>query len=361
MNKTTIRKTKTKNKKNLSAVPNQNDSCEIAQNEIEAKNAAAATEQNASKDEDEFQRKIDEATEKLFLQAEAEEFFPKDYQTTVPINSLESSVGYSSLLRQMHRTFVEQVAYYRSHAGGSLSIADARAAAFHTCTDGEAALKIFDQMMRLPLESLNFVDLMELRSYSPRVAEAFWERAKLEGRKEFESGHLAANITFPVKYMKGLWNIARYIGVRESFIDDWNPIGGIEVALIDMMAQSYFQWQYWLEQTVKRSETPERIEEQEYSKWIARREKEEQVNGWGEGYWYRPYVSERQAIEHAVLMADRFNRIFMRTLRQLRDLRRYSPVTINNPNQVNIAADGGQQVNVSRQDSANDRERIDLN
>jgi hypothetical protein len=46
-------------------------------------------------------------------------------------------------------------------------------------------------------------------------------------------------------------------------------------------------------------------------------------------------------------VADRFNRIFMRTLRQLRDLRRYSPVTINNPNQVNIANDGGQQVNVS--------------
>jgi hypothetical protein len=45
-------------------------------------------------------------------------------------------------------------------------------------------------------------------------------------------------------------------------------------------------------------------------------------------------------------MADRFNRIFMRTLRQLRDLRRYSPVTINNANQINIAADGGQQVNL---------------
>ena len=37
----------------------------------------------------------------------------------------------------------------------------------------------------------------------------------------------------------------------------------------------------------------------------------------------------------------------MRVLRQMRDLRRYSvPVTINNPKQVNIAADGGQQVNV---------------
>jgi hypothetical protein len=40
----------------------------------------------------------------------------------------------------------------------------------------------------------------------------------------------------------------------------------------------------------------------------------------------------------------------MRTLRTLRDLRRYSvPVTINNPRQVNIAADGGQQVNISEQ------------
>ena len=41
----------------------------------------------------------------------------------------------------------------------------------------------------------------------------------------------------------------------------------------------------------------------------------------------------------------------MRTLRNMRDLRRYSvPVTINNPQQVNIAADGGQQVNVAPSD-----------
>ena len=48
-------------------------------------------------------------------------------------------------------------------------------------------------------------------------------------------------------------------------------------------------------------------------------------------------------------MADRYNRLFLRSLRQLRDLRRYRvPVTINNPQQVNIAADGGQQLNVSK-------------
>jgi hypothetical protein len=59
-----------------------------------------------------------------------------------------------------------------------------------------------------------------------------------------------------------------------------------------------------------------------------------------------PRVGEQNAIEHAMQIMDRYNRLFLRTLRQLRDLRRYStPITINNPQQVNIAADGGQQLN----------------
>ena len=47
-------------------------------------------------------------------------------------------------------------------------------------------------------------------------------------------------------------------------------------------------------------------------------------------------------------MADRWQRMYFRAIRSLRDWRRYTPqVTINNPNQVNIATDGGQQINVS--------------
>jgi len=58
------------------------------------------------------------------------------------------------------------------------------------------------------------------------------------------------------------------------------------------------------------------------------------------------YAHELETVEHAAQMADRYQRAFQRTLRAMRDLRRYStPVTINNPQQVNIAADGGQQVN----------------
>ena len=44
-------------------------------------------------------------------------------------------------------------------------------------------------------------------------------------------------------------------------------------------------------------------------------------------------------------MVDRFNRLLLRTLRALRDLRRYSSqVVVQNANQVNV---GQQQVNVS--------------
>jgi len=278
---------------------------------------------------------------------EWERSLPTIDEEPVPVDSLEASVGYSSLLRQMHKSFVRQVAFYRSPTGGSLSIEEARARAFHACTNVEEGKEKFDKLMSLPFDCLNFVDLMELQALAPRVGEKFWEWVKAEGMKEFLSGHLSANINFPVGYQKELWNIAKYLGVRESFVDEWKPTGGIEISLIDMLTQSYFQWQFWIEETVKRSQTREREPHPEYSRWMAQRAREARANGYDDGYWTRPTISEAAALEQAVQMADRWNRIYMRTLRQLRDLRRYAPVTINNANQVNIASDGGQQVNVS--------------
>lgn len=66
-----------------------------------------------------------------------------------------------------------------------------------------------------------------------------------------------------------------------------------------------------------------------------------------EGTWQPPRLSYTETMETACKMMDRYNRLMMRTLRQLRDLRRYgSKVTIKNAKQVNIAAEGGKQVNL---------------
>ena len=60
-------------------------------------------------------------------------------------------------------------------------------------------------------------------------------------------------------------------------------------------------------------------------------------------------ISTHVALEEAAAMADRFNRLFLRTLRQLRDLRRYTPaVTIESAGQVNI---GGQQISLTGEQS----------
>ena len=69
-----------------------------------------------------------------------------------------------------------------------------------------------------------------------------------------------------------------------------------------------------------------------------------------EAKWQPPRLSSSMAIDQAAGMLDRFNRMFMRTLRQLRDLRRYT-VVIQSADQVNI---GQQQVNVARATEAPD-------
>jgi hypothetical protein len=37
--------------------------------------------------------------------------------------------------------------------------------------------------------------------------------------------------------------------IRNGFMDDWKPRGGIEAGLVDMLTQSYVAWQCWLKQS----------------------------------------------------------------------------------------------------------------
>lgn len=289
----------------------------------------------AEHDEEAWQREIDEII--------------RNAQTEVPINSVEAAVEFGSLLREMQHCYLQRVAYYRSTAHGSYSLEEARAAAYHECKNMEEAKQELDKLRSYPLDMINFVDILPLMTIAPRAAEAFWHEMKAEALLEFESGHLASKALMPVGYMRTAWNAASYLGLRASLIDEWQPRGGIERSLIDMMAQAFLQYQHWIKESVLRSETRERDVHPDYEQWQRMKKPKEKAFGFLDGYWYRPFVSEQAAIEHAAQMADRWNRIYMRTLRNLRDLRRYSmPVTINNPQQVNIAADGGQQVNVAK-------------
>ena len=68
------------------------------------------------------------------------------------------------------------------------------------------------------------------------------------------------------------------------------------------------------------------------------------------GHWRGPRVKDAEAVEQSAAMLDRFNRLFVRTLRTLRDLRRYAPaIHIEHAGQVNVAQ--GPQLNVAQRET----------
>jgi hypothetical protein len=63
--------------------------------------------------------------------------------------------------RELQHAYIERVVYYRSKMGGSLSLEEAHANAYHACKDEEEAKRIYDKMMSYPLDRLDFIDLYE--------------------------------------------------------------------------------------------------------------------------------------------------------------------------------------------------------
>ena len=153
-----------------------------------------------------------------------------------------------------------------------------------------------------------------------------WEEVKDAARDELGSGQrAAAAVLLPVH--DSPMDRARYIAIRHELTREWNPRSGIEQTLVDQMAQAWTMQLHWQEIATSRMLfehrplTPEEVE------------------------WELPRVNYVEAAEHATAMADRWNRMFLRQLRALRDMRRYSPVVVQNAGQVNVAQ---QQVNVAQ-------------
>lgn len=287
------------------------------------------------------------------VQNALEEQRREDRELRVYANSIESRIGYDSLIRLLGEHFGRQIAYFRSEQGGSLSLKEARKRAYQRKYDEAEAAELLNELLTVPSNRISFENLSALHGNSAAMAENLWEMMKREARREFESGHRAAAAFEPVDYMKNAWDRASYLGLRESFCEEWQPKGGIELSMIDVIVQAFQELQFWTTESVLRSRTRPRQEDYETrnQKKLENEQKRQQLE---KEYWDIELVSEQEAIEHAARMADRCQRMYFRALRSLRDWRRYTPqVTINNAKQVNIATDGGQQINMSSQDSSN--------
>jgi hypothetical protein len=179
-----------------------------------------------------------------------------------------------------------------------------------------------------PSDEVSWWSLTPLIEADPEVGWAVWERVKAEARDELESGHRAATA---LCWDDSPWQRARFLAVRQAFVDEWQPRGGIELTLIDQMAQAHSLYLFWVEKAhLKASLDGTRVRKQlgDAGKWQART------------------LGVAETLDQTAQMAERWQKLFVRALRALRDLRRHTPpVVLAGPgSQVNV---GHQQINTT--------------
>lgn len=244
-----------------------------------------------------------------------------------------------SVLRELHRAMITHILFFTRPEGGGLTMEEAIKKATERM-EGPEAEDYYKNLSTMSAGSISWLSIDQLFRYHPESAQMIWEDLKEQADLDFKSGHFVAELFEGTDWQRDPWKRARFIAVRESFVEQFDPQGGIDYSMIDMLAATFAMWMHWTQEHMYRSTTRSIIQptktEREYAEKY-------------QGEWIPPRVSEKEAIDHAAQLADRWRRAYQSTLRQMRDWRRYNaPVTINNPGQVNIAAEGGQQINAMK-------------
>jgi hypothetical protein len=226
------------------------------------------------------------------------------------------------VLKQAAQSFIATVEFYKSEYGGSKTHHEALDETLkchewrRNCVEG------------LAIEEINWGHLAAVAEVDTEDCFKLWSRVREAADDELQIGKRGAKVAGENSTP---YSFAQYLAIRDSFADQWQPRGGIESAMIEMLAVSYSLQMYW--STVAHQRVTRTHNEQ--------REATKRFESSG---WKSPYQSEADAVDQAHRLADGYNRQFLRVLRQLRDLRRYAPVVIQNAQQVNV---GNQQLNVS--------------
>ncbi|HEU4710559.1 MAG TPA: hypothetical protein VFS76_03295 [Pyrinomonadaceae bacterium] len=222
------------------------------------------------------------------------------------------------VLMEAAQTFIGTIEFYKSDFGGGKPHDEAVKEALQ-CHEWRRGY-----VEGLSVKEISWGHMSAVGEVNIEDALKLWSRVREAADDELESGKrgakLAGENTTP-------YSLAQYLAIRDSFADQWKLQGGIESAMVEMLSISYSLQMYW--STVAHERAMRTHDAQR-----------DQVQRFESGGWKSPYQSEADAVDQAHRLADGYNRQFLRVLRQLRDLRRYAPVVIQNAQQVNV---GNQQ------------------
>src|SRR5262249_34343167 len=156
-----------------------------------------------------------------------------------PIDSLAAArvnIERGSVLRELRHTVVRMAIHFEKNHGSSTEEAVAYATDPHPNDSTEEVLKRIEKMS---LESLDWWDIAILFGRDQQQAEQIWQLLKREARREFMSGHRVARVSETGEWQREPWKRARFLAIRDGFVEQWEPSGAIELAMIETMAQAY--------------------------------------------------------------------------------------------------------------------------
>lgn len=213
--------------------------------------------------------------------------------------------------------FSRLITLYREHYKLSAEAAVDRA------SDCEA--KVADYALRCPPNQLDWFDLDAIARRDPDAATSRWQEIKDAARAEIRSGHRTAR-ALEAGSQHYCWGRARFLAVRAELAAALGPRNSAELLLIDQLAS--YQMQLWQWQETLSAYTSVAFLDQK-----SRSDRREV-----------PRVSDAEAMEQAAQMVERFQAMFLKTLRAFHGMRRPGSVIVRRAAQVNVAH---QQVNMA--------------
>jgi hypothetical protein len=184
-----------------------------------------------------------------------------------------------------------------------------------------------ERARNLPADRVTWLDPDVLGRHDPDAAQRCWDAVKEAARREVRSGHRAARALEGAE--TSCWSRARFLAVRAELTDAWQPRNPAEQHLVDLMAQHQtllWHWQDVLGAYASQAE-------------LSRRRPDP-----ADRHLEPPRLSAADALDRAVRLVERFQRLYLRALLALQGLRRRPPLVVRRAGQVNI---GHQQVNYS--------------
>ncbi len=169
-------------------------------------------------------------------------------------------------------------------------------------------------------DQVTWFDLAGLIEHDPERGQAAWQTLKDEARQELATGFRAAAPWSP--WSRGgrtsgrrSWSSSRRCARRSNRATRWRSYWC-------SMASAYELNLRWQALVVRRMETEVWQGERDRQRALenlrpSQRERYEQMEG-----WLPPRLSEAEALDQAVLMADRYQRAFLRLMKAFRDNRR---------------------------------------